>query len=314
MDDKLRNLAEQSISHGSQINRNWVEKALEMRCVGYLARAKARLLTDTIYEIDHGKKVLFRANSELQREVATRRRVEESLRQAKEEAEAATALKDKFVALVSHDLMSPICVMLALSELLLCDPTLSDKSKSIVEDMQTACDNMTALVKGFLDLSRIQGGKIHPQLEEVKVKSLVASVLDAFVPVANNKEITLEQGIPEQACLFADQGLLCEVLGNLVSNAIKFCRAGDNVTVRMSGPTTIEVVDTGVGIEPGRLDSLFHFETRTSTSGTSGERGTGLGLPLALDIMKSHGGDLRVASSLGDGSSFFVVLPLGTAR
>lgn len=247
------------------------------------------------------------------RDITNRKHAEEELRAAKENAEEATRLKDKFVSLVSHDLRGPLATMIGFLKLAVDDtdvPLSRDTAKRINIAIDSA-GKMNNLIEELLSISRLKTGKIQTKFHFLDANYLAIKIMVAFGPMAEAKGITLENHIPEKHRLFADPTLFHQVLQNLVSNAIKFCRKGDRIRLYIpSGkPSTIAVGDTGVGIEPARSVRLFNYEEKTSTIGTAGENGTGLGLPLSRDIMVAHGGDLRVESEPGKGATFYAALP-----
>lgn len=306
----FRDAAKRDISEARTINHSLIEKALAMRCVSYLAHVKAQLLTDTIFEIDQSKKALFSTNTRLLQEIEERKGVEAQLRRAKEEAEAATRLKDKFVALVSHDLKGPLSLILLSLDLLEGEAS-SERSRALIERAQRGCERMNALIEEILGLSRIKAGKLTPVLSLVRLADVVAAAVEHHAPAAAAKGVALVSEVPPEREVRTDAGLLVEVLENLVSNAIKFSEAGGAVSIRMADADapTIVVVDTGVGIEADRVGRLLRYEERTSTPGTAGEPGTGLGLPLTREVVEALGGRLEVASTPGSGSAFSVHLP-----
>lgn len=233
---------------------------------------------------------------------------------AKEEAENATALKDKFVALVSHDLKNPLGIMLGFLELMKDDNKAAGGPPGMAQMLEILTDSVNSmlhLIEDVLNLARLKAGKLALRQRFVGLEGLVAKVLRDFERQAQKKGVRLVNEIPGKCRVYADPILLHEVLQNLVSNAIKFSRQGDVVTLSFldSGNAVITVADTGVGIDPDRSSALFKYEEKTSTTGTAGETGTGFGLPLAYDIVKAHGGALTVESEPGKGSVFHVTLP-----
>ena len=306
-----REVSDESINNANVINDRLIEKSLAMRCSSYLSQIKAQLLTDTIYEIDNSKKVLFNTNSKLEKEIAERKKAEEGLRKAKIEAEDATRLKDKFVTLVSHDLKNPLNAIMGYYELLRLSKDLPDNASTLVAKGLSACNDMNVLINEILNLSRIKAGKITPERTRLDAKKVAGLVIEQYSEAANIKEVSLINEVPENTSFFADEKLLIEVIGNLLSNSIKFCNQGDSVKIYLpeGESTVIAISDTGVGIKPELYDGLFEYENKTSTKGTLGEAGTGFGLPLARDIIESHGGDLRMESTLGEGTTFFISLP-----
>ncbi len=248
---------------------------------------------------------------ELSVELAERKEAERKMRIAKEQAEKATKLKDKFISLVSHDLRSPIALIKMLSKRLLKTKHDDGRNKETIGSIDESCRKMMQLLDDILNLVRLQGGemKIYPEFIEAKFFGL--EVMVAFKILAEHKGVTLVNEIPSENIIYADKALFGEVINNLVSNAIKFCSKGDTVSlfIPKEEPSTIAVKDTGTGIEPEYLADLFDYEKKTTSIGTAGEYGTGLGLPLCMEIMRAHGGDLVVDSTVRQGSVFYAKLP-----
>lgn len=242
-----------------------------------------------------------------------RHRAEMNLRTAKEAAEVATQLKDKFVSLVSHDLKSPLSSMIGFLKLVQNDSgaQLSEGAKLILENAVSSGKNMANLIEDLLNISRIKTGalKLHKQFFDAKY--LGAMMVVNYSYLAGQKGIDIKNIIPDNSRIYADKTLLAEAIQNLITNAIKFCNRGDQITISLApdNATTICVRDTGPGIEGKRLSELFKYDVKTSTKGTAGETGSGFGLPLTKDIMELHGGELEVQSELGKGSVFGLKLP-----
>ena len=250
-------------------------------------------------------------------EVAERKRTEIELLKAKEKAESATKLKDQFVALVSHDLRSPLySLSLGIESAI---SKLGDNTDPAARNTLVKCHNnvngLLGMVGKLLDINRLQTGKLKPNKVFINAKELVSQVYFRLASLAQDKKITLANDVPMGRKVFADNVLFQQVIQNLVANAIKYCRDGDSVTVSIAtgSPNTILVKDTGVGVDPKILPDIFKAEVTTTTLGTKGEKGSGLGLPLCHNIMKAHGGDLRVESTPGAGSAFYVELPVAKA-
>lgn len=244
-------------------------------------------------------------------DISELKKVEAKLRLAKEEAEGATKLKDKFVSLVSHDLKNPINEIMLSLDTLQAIEQVSDNGKAVIEDAIETCDEMTALINEVLNLSRIRGSIIMPENAFFKLHVTVDMAIKNYERLAAEKGIKLINEIPIRAKIYADKRLLLEVLRNLISNAVKFCKTGDRVNLYIldGKATNIVVSDTGVGIKPLKLDTLFRYEEKKSTRGTLGEAGTGFGLPLCHDIIRAQGGRLEVESEVGKGSTFYIKLP-----
>lgn len=310
MESDYRDVTNRTISDANTVNHALIEKALAMRCSSYLSQVKAKLLTDTIFEIDNSKKQLFAINTRLEDEINERKEIEQKLIKARDEAEQATCLKDKFVALVSHDLKNPLNVVMSYLQLLQAQEKLSEKADGMINNALSSCDNMLSLINEILDLRRIKDGKIAPVCDYFNINNVVSEVIAHYQLMANDKGVVLNNEIPENAQIFADQKLLYEVFSNLISNAIKFCHKGGEVRIyQMQDPFVLAVSDTGIGMSPDHLKDLFYYEKKTSQYGTAGERGSGFGLPLSKDIIRAHQGDLQVESQPGKGTTFIISMP-----
>lgn len=236
---------------------------------------------------------------------------EEAITKAKNDAEEATKLKDKFVSLVSHDLKNPISRLMLYLDMLKATEQLSNHGKEMIEEGVETLDEMTSLINDVLNLTRIRGARMMPAYALFHPHAIAELAIKNYHRLADDKGVELINEIPEKGKIFADERLILEVLRNLISNAVKFCRKGCMVRIYVPDgeKNTIVVSDTGVGIKPEKMDALFRYEQRTSTKGTSGEKGTGLGLPLCLDIVEAHGGRLEIESDVGKGSNFYIKLP-----
>ncbi|MBF0212093.1 MAG: response regulator [Magnetococcales bacterium] len=247
------------------------------------------------------------------RDITRHRKDKAALLRARDAAQRATHLKDQFVSLVAHDLRGPFTSILGFLELLDHDPKnpLSKKQKGYLNWITESSAKMLALIDEILDISRLKTGKIVPEPRFFNARFTGEKALDSIRPLAEQKGIEVVNNLPESFRLHADPSLFGEVLHNLLTNAIKFCNRGDRITLlRPPGkPSTLAVLDTGVGIRQKRLAKLFNLEEKTSTVGTAGEHGTGYGLPFSRDLLRAHHGDLTVESKEGIGSIFYAHLP-----
>lgn len=246
-------------------------------------------------------------------DITQRKIVEEDLKKAKEEAENATKLKDKFVFLVAHNLKNPFTFIMGFLQLILRDDKdpVPVKHAEKLRRVHESCLKLHNMLDELLSMSRIHSGAIRPVFKFMKVHQLVDSVMENYSGLAEKKGIQLANTVPEEMRLYADPRLLEEVVANLVSNAIKFSREGDEITI-LTPPSpkgTLAVKDTGRGIKEELLPHLFKEEVKTTSVGTDGEKGTGLGLPYSFEIMKAQGGRLYVESTEGKGSIFYAQLP-----
>jgi signal transduction histidine kinase len=249
----------------------------------------------------------------LSRDITERKQVEQELHDAKEQAEAATKLKDKFVSLVAHDLRSPFTSMMGLLRLFM-DRKLLDmkeEEQKLLNAVFQSGERMLKMIDDLLKISRLQTGSIVPQPRFFKGHTAVAVTIGSISHIAAQKGIVIINDIPVDTRLYADQALFDEVLLNLLTNAIKFCSKGDRITffIPPGLKSAIAVRDTGKGVDERIIPNLFRHEVKTTTVGTGGERGTGLGLPYSYDIIRAHGGEITVESAPGKGTVFCVMLP-----
>jgi len=252
------------------------------------------------------------------RDITESRRIFEELRKAKEEAEGATKLKDKFVSMVSHDLKGPLGNMMGYLKLLLNEQAepLGEGANVILGSALKCGEGMISLIEELLNISRLKTGKLVPQMRFHDLYVVSLRALSGLSYLALQKGIEIVNEIKPGARVFGDEQLLSEVVANVLSNSIKFSGRDSRITISHSAgeKTLLAIKDNGVGIPPEKIEFLFDYEVKTSTVGTAGETGTGLGLPLAMDIVKAHGGDISVDSKPDAGSSFTIALPVVTPR
>ncbi len=182
---------------------------------------------------------------------------------------------------------------------------------SLVDSVIQSGDRMTHMIEELLDISRLQTGKITPRPRFIDAHQIIAVAMRGVSLQATTKGVTLKNDVPPGMRLFADPELLNEVLQNLLSNGVKFLSAGERVVVSVDPghSSGLLVEDNGPGIDAAILPNLFRHEVKTSTKGSAGEMGTGLGLPYAHDLMKAMKGELDVESSPDIGARFRVTFP-----
>ena len=250
------------------------------------------------------------------RDLSVQRNLEQRIRRTTEKAEATARLKDQFVALISHDLRSPLLSIKGILDIARdadSDGLLEMRDNDMFDRVSKSADGLIALIGRLLDHSRLQTGEIKPVLRFFNVRSNVDERIGRIAHLATVKKISITNLLPESMNIYADPDLFGEVIHNLISNAIKFTPSGGEVTIFPGTGGAIVVRDTGIGIDEHILPDLFNIDIRTSTYGTDGESGTGLGMPYSYNIMKAHGGDLIAISTPDMGTEFHVVLPQHTS-
>ncbi|MHA1537609.1 MAG: sensor histidine kinase [Alphaproteobacteria bacterium] len=226
---------------------------------------------------------------------------------AKELAENATQLKDKFVSLVAHDLKTPLASTVQVLELVRtrCAEALDTPLDALMRSEAAGCRRALETIEQLLDVDRLRSGSIEPRMTRVDLCVRAGYAMERCAQAAAAKQITLRNDIPPRAGAVADPDLLDRVMANVVDNAVKFCGAGDTVrlSIEPGEATGLAIEDTGVGIAASRLASLFDLSANRSTAGTGNERGTGLGLPLARELMQALGGEIEIESRPGAGTT-----------
>lgn len=245
------------------------------------------------------------------RDITERKGFERDLLKSKYEAVEASRLKDKFVSIVAHDLREPLSSIWGFLEILKNQSPGAGQVATIYDVMAKSTSRMLELIEELLTVGRIKTGVIKPKYAFCDAFHIAAKAVSEFCPLAERKGVELVNSIKERTRVYVDEILLSTVLRNLISNAIKFSHKDGVITVFTpeNRPGAIAVSDTGIGINPKSLAQIFRYDEKTSTSGTSGEKGSGLGLPLCRDIIAAHGGSIDVESKVGEGSAFYITLP-----
>ncbi|MBD8120582.1 GAF domain-containing protein [Pseudomonas lutea] len=234
-------------------------------------------------------------------------------RQVLREQDAVRA-RDELVAVVSHDLRSPLTVIVMqcgmMQRVIAADASPASKRlNSAIDTLQRASGRMTRLLEDLLDTSKIEAGRYSIDVQPLDVSQFFEDTWSLLSPLAQNKYIELTFTTEPELKMFADPERMFQVLSNLVGNAIKFTPKAGTVSVnaRADGDTVVvTVVDSGNGIAPDQLPHIFERYWRIREGNPSG---TGLGLYISRGIVKAHGGDLSAASEPGVGSEFRFTVP-----
>jgi len=224
------------------------------------------------------------------------------------------ATKNKFFSIIAHDLRNPMGAVLSLADMLTEDARKKEfgKTEEFGQLIREACQSSIVLLNNLLEWSRLQTGRIEYKPESVLVKPLFERVFKLSETMLNEKCIRFDFSADPELSLEGDPSMLETILRNLISNAAKFTHPGGRIMVSAeqdNEAVCIRVEDSGIGIAEDRLPLLFKVDQNTSTPGTEQEEGTGLGLPLCLEFMHLHGGDLSVSSVENKGSTFSMVFP-----
>jgi two-component system sensor histidine kinase/response regulator len=238
-----------------------------------------------------------------------------TLRQRTQELERLNMSKDKFFSIIAHDLVNPFHSLLGLSDVLAqnYDNYTNDERKTIIEYIRQGAQNGYKLLSELLEWSRENLQKSALKLKPFSLADAVNEVIDSIRYAAQKKELQLIAHIAPDIVIMADYEVTKIIIRNLTNNAIKFTPSGGKITIsahRNTTMATIQIADTGIGIKPEVVSQLFKLDKSFTSKGTEGELGTGLGLVLCHDFIKTHGGDIWVKSEPGLGSTFYFTLPL----
>jgi PAS domain S-box-containing protein len=248
--------------------------------------------------------------------IVTRRKEAELARLAA--AEEAGRVKDQFLATLSHELRTPLNAVVGWVQMLEAGDYPADWVPHAIEVIGRNARLLSQLIEDILDVSRIITGKFAVERRPVLVPQLVEAAVSAVLPIAAAKQVALQNEVPaELPSIDGDPRRLQQVLGNVLSNAIKFTPAGGRVRVRSrlsEHELMLEVVDTGIGIDRDFLPFIFERFRQGDTTATRAHGGLGLGLAIARHLVEQHGGSMIAESDgPGSGTTIRIAVPLPAA-
>jgi PAS domain S-box-containing protein len=249
------------------------------------------------------------------RDITSRKNAEKIIQELNRELSDLNVDKDRFIAILGHDLKSPFNTLLGYSELL--KENLRqlhiDEIEDFVDKIDTTVKSTYNLLENILLWARRQSGKILFDPHKLSFKEVCMDTLNTLYPLANAKDIVINYTSTDKINVFADSNMLKTVMRNLVSNSIKFTNIGGVINIKAEGGTEntlITISDNGIGITQDNLLKLFDLGKIYTTTGTANETGTGLGLLLCKEFVEKHGGKIWVESEVGKGSNFKFTLPI----
>jgi PAS domain S-box-containing protein len=253
----------------------------------------------------------------LEAEHAARHLAEQAQQQLTEQNERLRRLdeaRNQFLAIVSHELRTPLTSIVSFSELIRGEAEgLTPDGVHFLEIIERNADRLHRLVGDLLMLDRLDAGALPLDLAPVAIPDLVAEAVRSASAGAAKQGIAIEFTAGEGPAVPADHRRLFQVFDNLIANAVKFSHRDDRVNVTAAfdgGHWRIDVADSGIGIPPEEVGQLFTRFVRASNARTAGLPGTGLGLSIVKVLVEMHGGHVEAKSTLGQGSTFSVYLPV----
>lgn len=234
---------------------------------------------------------------------------------AAEELAELNNMKDTFFRILAHDLKSPFNTIFVYTNFLIShyDEIDDDERKQFIESIERAAKSNYQLLENLLMWSQAQMGKLEMQMVNIDLYEVVKTNFFLLEEVAKSKEISLETSIEPGIEVWADENILNTVFRNLISNGIKFSNKGGRIfieAIKEDNMVKVTVADNGIGMDKETMDKLFTRNTRISKTGTSGEKGSGLGLLLCKDFIEKLEGKIWVESELDKGSKFIFTLQL----
>lgn len=247
-------------------------------------------------------------------DITERKANEELIQLRNKELSEIIETKDRLFSIIGHDLKGPIGNLRQLLEIINQDVEKGDKNsvKTILELSQETAKTSFNLLENLLNWSRSQLNALSPEPSVFDLAELTKEVSQIYQAAVQQKKITLNYEFNSTFFVNADKEMISAIIRNLLSNAIKFTPIYGNISIDMEDKEdkiNLSVKDTGVGIPDDRIDKIFDFVKNHSTSGTSGEKGTGLGLVISKDFALKNNGDIWVESHPEKGSSFYVSMP-----
>ena len=285
--------------------------AIKLKCKD--GRILDILVTAVIMELSNGRS--FRITTMV--DITHLKQVEHDLRLAKDAADTANMAKSAFLANMSHELRTPLNAIIGFSEMMI-NGTMGkiDNAHYIeyLDDIKFSAQHLLQIINDVLDMSKIEAGKMPLDNEDINIAGLADSVVRLMQSKAMEKQITFTQTQLDKTCFVnGDERLIRQVFLNILSNAIKFSHNGGDieiVTNTSDDGLCITFKDNGIGISEDKLNDIMEPFGQINDPKLNKGQGTGLGLPIAKAMMQMHGGDLKVESAKGEGTSVTCCFPI----
>jgi len=275
----------------------------------YLKQREGVINTQTLKVIENYELItkmnVLEKEAQLQREKA-------DIIEKKNRAEQAAIVKQEFLSTMSHEIRTPLNAVITIATLL--DEKSVGEEKKLVDSLKFAANNLLLIINDILDFSKLDAGKMRVDARPCNFYALLNNIRDAYISLAREKRISLNLKIDSDINSFyeVDETKLSQILGNLITNAIKFTEHGhvDVQVKKLSGDAqndklSFKIIDTGTGIEEKFLEDIFDSFSQPKTITTRKQGGSGLGLAIVKKLVTLHGSTVQVSSKVGKGSVFY---------
>lgn len=284
----------------------------EQRDLSESVKGKTEALAESNQKLLRQEKVMHSMMEDLHDSLQQLESQGRSLRAANKKLENSGVLKDEFVAKVSHELRTPLTsIKEGLS--LIRDNALGDTTddqQDFLKTMEEDVERLAELINNMLDIAKIEAGRMRLERKHLKAKDLVSTTIKRYRTLIAKRTIT--EVVEGSAAIYGDFNRLLQVMCNLLSNAIKYTPAEGSIIFRVNqldDHVSIEIKDSGPGISEEDLPKLFQKFSQVGSKEAGSLRGTGLGLAVSKELVELHGGCIQVASKVGKGTTFSVIIP-----
>ena len=249
------------------------------------------------------------------RENAETLRENDTLKIYLREIKAQKRLKDRFFAIISHDLRGPVSSFQGITQIisLYLQQAKYEELEKMMKEVDQATDQLSKLLDNLLNWASSELSQIPYKPEVVAIDTMINDLFGIFEPIAKSKDIKLKTSIASKSSAYVDFNSTVTIFRNLIHNALKFTPEGGtiDITAKPNGQqVAVSVHDSGVGMNQEQIDNLFILTEKSSTYGTKGEKGIGLGLQLVQEFTKLNKGQVEVTSTKGKGTTFTINLPI----